>query len=428
MSVKVEKSEGSMATLTIEVEADKLEAAIEKAYQRQKNQISIPGFRKGKVARQVVEKMYGLEIFYDDAANYLIRETYDDAVAECGEDVVSDPVIDLVQIKKGEPFIYTAEVALKPPVTLGEYKGVVIDKVNTEVTDEDIEEALEKERKQNSRTEAVTDRAVVEGDTVSLDFEGFVDDVAFEGGKGENYPLKIGSGSFIPGFEEQLVGAEIGTPIDVNVTFPEEYQEESLAGKPAVFKCLVNEIKAEILPELDDEFASEVSEFDTLEEYKADLRKTIAARKEKEAADAKEDAAVSAAVENATIEIPAPMLKTQQERLVDEFAQQIAYQGLSIEQYMQYTGITRDKMIEQVEPQAQNRIRTRLVLEAVAKAENLEVSDEQYNDELKTMAEAYGRDVEEIKKDVTEEIEKMIKQDLVVRNAAKFLADNAVEK
>lgn len=428
MSVKVEKLEGGMAKLIIEVEAEKLEAAIEKAYQRQKGQISIPGFRKGKVSRQVVEKMYGPEVFFDDAANYVIRETYDDAVSECGENVVSEPVIDVVQIKKGEPFIYSAEVALKPEVKLGEYKGVVIDKVDTTVTDEDVEEALQKELKKNARTISVTDRAVADGDTVSLDFEGFVDGVAFEGGKGENYSLKIGSGTFIPGFEDQLIGAEVGVETEVNVTFPEEYQEETLAGKPAVFKCFINEIKAEELPELNDEFASDVSEFSTLDEYKADLRKNLETSKAKEAADAKEEAAIAAAVENATIDIPAAMLKTQQERMVDEFAQQIAYQGLSFEQYMQYTGSTRAQLVEQVAPQAETRIRTRLVLEAVGAAEKLEPSAEQYDEEIKTMAEAYGREVDDIKKDITAEYEKMIKDDLAVRNAAKFLADNAVEK
>jgi len=428
MSVKVEKKDGSMAVLTIEVEADKLEKAMDKAYQRQKGQISIPGFRKGKVSRQVVEKMYGPEVFYDDAANTLIRETYDDAVAESGEDVVSSPVIDVVQIGKGQAFIYTAEVALKPPVTLGEYKGVVIEKINTEVTDADVDEAIEKERKKNARTESVTDRKVAEGDTVSLDFEGFVDDVPFEGGKGENYSLKIGSGTFIPGFEDQLVGAEIGVELEVNVTFPEEYQADELAGKPAVFKCLINEIKEEVLPELDDEFASEVSEFETLAEYKEDVRKNLVEARAKEAVEAREDAAIDAAVAAATIDIPAPMLETQQERMLEEFAQQLSYQGLSFEQYMQFTGATKEAMMDQVAPQAEKRIRTRLVLEAVAAAENLEVSDEQLEDELKVMAEAYGREVEDLKKDVTDEIADMIKKDLVVRNAAKFVADNAVEK
>ena len=428
MSVKVEKKEGSMAVLTIEVEADVLDKALDRAYQRQKGQISIPGFRKGKVSRQVIEKMYGPEIFYDDAANYVIRETYDDAATESGEDIVSSPVIDVVQIEKGKNFIYTAEVAVKPPVTLGEYKGVVIDKVNTEVTDEDVDAAIEKERKNQARTIDVTDRKVEDGDTVDLDFEGSVDGVPFEGGKGSNYSLKIGSGTFIPGFEDQLIGAEIGVELDVNVTFPEDYQAEDLAGKAAVFKCLVNGIKAEELPELDDEFAAEVSEFETLAEYKADVRKNLEETRVKEAADAKEEAAISAAVENAKIDIPAPMLETQKERMLEEFAQQLSYQGLSFEQYMQFTGATKQAMMDQVEPQAERRILTRLVLEAVAEAEKLEVTDEQYEEEIKTMAEAYGRDAEDIKKDITAEYEKMIKEDLVVRNAAKFLADNAVEK
>ena len=427
MSVQVEKLEGSMAKLTIEVSEDVFEKAVEKAYQRQKGQISIPGFRKGKVARQVIEKMYGPEIFYDDAANTVIRETYDDAVSECGESVVSEPVIDVVQIGKGKAFIYSAEVALKPPVTLGQYKGVEIDKIETEVTDADVDAEIEKELKKNARTVSVTDRKVAQDDTVILDFEGFCDGVAFEGGKGTNYSLKIGSGTFIPGFEEQLVGAEIGTELEVNVTFPEEYQAEELAGKPAVFKCLINEIKEEQLPELDDEFASDAG-FDSVDEYKADLKKNLEEKKVKEAADAKENAAVDAAVANSTIEIPAPMLKTQQGRMIDEFAQQISYQGLSFDQYLQFTGSTREQLEEQVAPQAESRIRSRLTLEAVAEAEKLDPTDEQYEEEVKTMAEAYGREVDEIKKDITAEVEKMIKDDLRVRNAVKFITDNAVEK
>ena len=425
MSVKVEKQEGSMALLTIEVEAEKLEDAINKAYQKQKGMISVPGFRKGKVSRQVIEKMYGPGIFYDQASDILIRETIEDACKESGEEIVSTPT---VQIEKGKPFIYTASVALKPPVKLGEYKGVTIDKVNIEVTDEDVAEALEKERKKNARTLDVTDRAVQDGDTVLLDFEGFVDGVAFEGGKGSDHSLKIGSGTFIPGFEDQLIGVNIGEECEVNVKFPEDYHADELAGKDAVFKCMVNEIKSEELPELDDEFASEVSEFDTLDEYKAFLKGELEERKKKEAQDAKEEVAIAAAVENAEIEIPGPMLEAQKERMIDEFAQQLMYQGMSFEQYSKFTGATKQQMMDQVEPQAETRIRTRLVLEAVAEAEKLEASDADYDEELKTMAEAYGRDVEEIRKDMTEEVEKMIKDDLKVRAAAKFLADNAKEK
>ncbi len=428
MSVKVEKQEGSMALLTIEVEADKLDAAIEKAYQKEKGRISVPGFRKGKVSRQVIEKMYGPAIFYDEASDILIRESIDDAFEESGEEIVSSPVVDIVQIERGKPFIYTASVALKPPVKLGEYKGVVIDKVNTEVTDEDVNEALERERKKNAREISVTDRAVKDGDTIILDYEGSVDGVPFEGGKGSDQSLKIGSGTFIPGFEDQLIGKSIGEECEVNVTFPEEYHAEELAGKAAVFKCMINEIKEEELPELDDEFASDVSEFDTLDEYKAYIRGELEERRRKEAQDAKEDAAIAAAVENATIEIPGPMLEAQKERMIEEFAQQLMYQGLSFEQYAKFTGATKEQMMDQVEPQAETRIRSRLVLEAVAEAENLTASDEEYEEELKTMAEAYGRDLDEIKKDMTEGVEKMIKDDLKVRAAAKFLADNAKEK
>lgn len=428
MSVKVEKQDGSMALLTIEIEAEKLDGAIEKAYQKQKSRINVPGFRKGKVSRQVIEKMYGPEIFYDMASDILIRETIEDACAESGEDIVSTPTVDIVQIEKGQPFIYTASVAVKPPVKLGEYKGVVIDKVDSEVTDDDVAEALEKERKNNARQLTITDRAVEDGDTIVLDYEGSVDGVPFDGGKGSDQTLKIGSGTFIPGFEDQLIGAKIGEECEVNVTFPEDYHAKDLAGKAAVFKCMVNEIHTEELPDLDDDFASDVSEFETLDEYKAYLRGELEERKRKEAQDAKEEAAIAAAVENAEIEIPGPMLETQKERMIDEFAQQLMYQGMSFEQYTKFTGATKQQMMDQVEPQAETRIKTRLVLEAVAEAEKLEVSDADYEEELKTMAEAYGRDVDEIRKDITEDVEKMIKDDLKVRAAAKFLADNAKEK
>ncbi len=428
MSVKVEKQDGSMALLTIEIEAEKLDGAIEKAYQKQKSRINVPGFRKGKVSRQVIEKMYGPEIFYDMASDILIRETIEDACAESGEDIVSTPTVDIVQIEKGQPFIYTASVAVKPPVKLGEYKGVVIDKVDSEVTDDDVAEALEKERKNNARQLTITDRAVEDGDTIVLDYEGSVDGVPFDGGKGSDQTLKIGSGTFIPGFEDQLIGAKIGEECEVNVTFPEDYHAKDLAGKAAVFKCMVNEIHTEELPDLDDDFASDVSEFETLDEYKAYLRGELEERKRKEAQDAKEEAAIAAAVENAEIEIPGPMLETQKERMIDEFAQQLMYQGMSFEQYSKFTGATKQQMMDQVEPQAETRIKTRLVLEAVAEAEKLEVSDADYEEELKTMAEAYGRDVDEIRKDITEDVEKMIKDDLKVRAAAKFLADNAKEK
>ena len=428
MSVQVEKLENSMAKLTIEASADELEKALQNAYLKNKNKISIPGFRKGKVPRQMIEKMYGPAIFYEDAANEIIPEAYEKAVEECGEDIVSSPEIDVTQIEKGKPFIFTALVALKPEIKLGKYKGVKVDKADVTVTDEEVDAEINKERENNARNIEVTDRAVKDGDMTVLDFEGFVDSVAFEGGKGENYPLTIGSGAFIPGFEEQLVGAEIGKEVEVNVTFPEDYQAEELKGKAATFKCTVKEIKEKELPELDDEFASEVSEFETLAEYKADVKTKLSEKKEKEAKDAKEAAVIEAIVNDSEMEIPEAMLKTQQKQMVDEFAQRIQMQGLSIDQYFQFTGTTYDKMIEQVKPQAEKRIKSRLVLEAVVKAENIAASDEDYEEELKTMAEAYQMEVEKVKELLPEKSVAQIKEDIAVRKAAEFVVENAKEK
>ena len=427
MSLQVEKLEKNMAKLTIEVSAEDLEKAIEKAYQKQKSQISIPGFRKGKVPRQMVEKMYGKEVFYEDAANELIPDAYDKALEECEEDIVSSPKIEVTQIESGKPFIFTATVALKPEVKLGKYKGVKIDKIDTEVTDEEVDAEINRERENNARNITVEDRPVKDGDITTLDFEGFVDGVAFDGGKGENYPLTIGSGAFIPGFEEQLVGAEIGKEVEVKVTFPEDYQAENLKGKDAVFKCTIKEIKERELPELDDEFASEVSEFDTLAEYREDVKKNLTEKKEKDAKNLREEAAVKAAVEDSEMEIPDAMLETQQRQMVDEFAQRITMQGLSMEQYFQFTGTNYQQMVEQVKPQAEERIKSRLVLEAVAKAENLEASEEDYEKELETMAEVYQMDVAKVKELMGEREKKNIMQDLAVRKAAEFVAENAKE-
>ncbi|MGN0365890.1 MAG: trigger factor [Suilimivivens sp.] len=428
MSVQVEKLEKNMAKLTIEVSAEKLEKALQNAFLKNKNKISVPGFRKGKVPRQMVEKMYGPEIFYEDAANALIPEAYEKALEECGEDIVSSPVIDVTQIEKGKPFIFTAEVALKPEVKLGKYKGVKVEKADTAVTDEEVDAEINKERENNARNIEVTDRAVKDGDMTVLDFEGFVDGVAFKGGKGENYPLTIGSGAFIPGFEEQLVGAEIGKEVEVNVTFPEDYQAEELKGKAAVFKCTIKEIREKELPELDDEFASEVSEFDTLEEYKADVKARLTEKKEKEAKDAKEAAVIEAIVNDSEMEIPEAMLTTQQKQMVDEFAQRIQMQGLSIDQYFQFTGTTYDKMIEQVKPQAEKRIKSRLVLEAIVKAENIEASEEDYEEEIKVMAEAYQMEADKVKEMLPEKSVAQIKEDIAVRKAAEFAVANAKEK
>ncbi len=427
MSLQVEKLEKNMAKLTIEAGADELEKAIEKAYQKQKNKINIPGFRKGKVPRQIVEKMYGKEVFYEDAANELIPDAYDKALLECEEDIVSSPKIEVTQIEAGKPFIFTATVALKPEVKLGKYKGVKIDKIDTEVTEEDVDAEINRERENNARNITVEDRPVKDGDMTVLDFEGFVDGVAFEGGKGENYPLTIGSGAFIPGFEEQLVGAEIGKEVEVKVTFPEDYQAEELKGKDAVFKCTVREIKEKELPELDDEFASEVSEFDTLAEYRADVKKNLAEKKEKDAKNAREDAAIKAAVAEAEMEIPEAMLETQQRQMVDEFAQRISMQGISMEQYFQFTGTSYQQLVDQVKPQAEERIKSRLVLEAVAKAENIEATEEDYEKELDTMAEVYQTEKDKVRELMGDREKKNIMQDLAVRKAAEFVAENAKE-
>ncbi len=428
MSVQVEKLEKNMAKLTIEVAPEELEKAIEGAYQKNKSKISIPGFRKGKVPRQMIERMYGKEVFYEDAVNALIPEAYEKAVNECEEEIVSSPKIDVSQVEAGKPFIFTAEVALKPEVKLGKYKGVKVEKADTEVTDEEVEKEIDKERESNARNIDVTDRAVKDGDIVTLDFEGFVDGTAFEGGKGENYPLTIGSGTFIPGFEEQLVGAEIGRETEVNVTFPEDYQADELKGKAAVFKCTVKEIKEKELPALDDEFASEVSEFETLAEYKADVKGRLEERKAKAAKEAKEAAVIEEIIKDSDMEIPEAMIETQQRQMIDEFAQRIQMQGLTLEQYFQFTGASYDQMIEQVKPQAEKRIQSRLVLEAVAAAEKIEATEEDYEEELKSMAEAYQMEVDKVKELLPEKSVQQIKEDIAVKKAAEFVVDNAKEK
>ena len=428
MSLQVEKLEKNMAKLTIEVSADELEKALQSAYTKQKNRINLPGFRKGKVPRQMIEKMYGAAIFYDDAANEIIPKAYAEAYDECELDIVSRPEIDVVQIEKGKEFIFTATVATKPEVTLGEYKGLEVDKISTRVTQKEVDAKIQEEAEKNARTVTVEDRAVQDGDEVILDFEGFVDGEAFEGGKGENYPLTIGSGSFIPGFEEQLVGTEAEKEVEVKVTFPEDYHAEDLKGKEAVFKCTVHEIKTKELPEIDDEFAAEVSEFDTLDEYKADVKAKI---KEKKAADGKEkqeDQVVEQAVKNATYEIPEAMIATQVDQMANEFAQRMQAQGLTMEQYFQFTGMNAEKMMEEFKPQAEKRIETRLVLEAVAKAENIEISDEKLDEEIAKMAEAYKMEVDKLKEFMGENEKKQMKEDMAVQEAITFLVENAVEK
>ncbi|MGN1147111.1 MAG: trigger factor [Lachnospiraceae bacterium] len=427
MSLQVEKLEKNMAKLTIEVSAEELEKAIESAYQKNKNKISVPGFRKGKVPRKMIEQMYGAAIFYEDAANELIPGAYEKALEECEEEIVSSPKIDVTQIEAGKPFIFTAEVALKPAVTLGKYKGVKVDKIEVEVTEEEINAQIEKERENSARTITIEDRPVKDGDITTLDFEGFVDGVAFDGGKGTDYPLTIGSGSFIPGFEEQLIGAEIGKETEVKVTFPEDYHSTDLAGKDAVFKCTIKGIKEKELPELDDEFASEVSTFDTLAEYKEDVKKTLEQKKADEAKSAKEEAVIEAVIAEAQMEIPDAMVETEQRQIIEEFGQRLQMQGLSMEQYMQFTGMKPEMMLEQTKPQALKRIQSRLVLEAVAAAENLAASEDEYEDEVKNMAEKYQMEPEQIKETLGERGKKQVLADMAVNKAVEFLVENAKE-
>ena len=428
MSLQVEKLENNMAKLTIEVSAEELEKAIEGAYQKNKNKISIPGFRKGKAPRKMIEQMYGKEVFYEDAANALIPDAYDKALEECTEEIVSSPKIDVTQLEAGKPFIFTAEVALKPEVTLGKYKGVKVDKIDIDVTEDEVNAEIDKEREKNSRTVDITDRAVKNGDIATIDFEGFVDGVAFEGGKGEDYPLTIGSGAFIPGFEEALIGAEVGKETDVNVTFPEDYQAAELAGKAAVFKCTVKKLQEKQLPDLDDDFVSEVSEeSDTVDEYKAEVKKKLSDKKAADAKSAKEDAVIDAIIEDAKMDIPDAMVDTQQRQMLQDYAQRLQSQGISMEQYMQFTGLTTQALLDQIKPQALKRIQSRLVLEAVVAAENMNATEEEFEEEAKTMGEVYQMEVDKVKELLGENGKKQVMQDICIKKAVEFVVENAKE-
>ena len=427
MSLQVEKMEKNMAKLTIEVSAEDLEKAMQSAYQKAKGRISIPGFRKGKAPRKMIEQMYGKGIFLEDAVNALIPEHYSKALSECELEIVSQPQIDVTQMEPGKALIFTAEVAVKPEVTLGEYKGVEVPKAEIEVTEEEIEAAIKREQEKNSRTITVEDRAAEEGDIVTIDFEGFVDGEAFEGGKGEDYPLTIGSHTFIPGFEEQLVGAKTGDHVEVNVTFPEEYQAKELAGKAAVFQCDVKKIEAKELPELNDDFAKDVSEFDTLAEYKEDVKKNLTESKEKEALRAKEDAAIEKIIENAEMEIPEAMLDTQCRQMMDDFGRRMQSQGLSMEQYFQFTGQTAEKMMEDMKPQALKRIQTRLVLEKIVEVENIQPTEEEVNEEISKMAAMYKMEADKLKELVGEREMEQMKKDMAVQKAVTFVAEAAKE-
>ncbi len=427
MSLQVEKLEKNMAKLTIEASAEDFDKALEKAYQKNKGKMNVQGFRKGKAPRAIIEKMYGVGVFYEDAANELIPEAYENAANESGLDIVSRPDIDVVQIEKGKNFIFTAEVALKPEVTLGEYKGITVEKKEAEVTEDEILERIEKEREQNSRTITVDDRAVQNDDITVIDFEGFVDGVAFEGGKGEDYSLTIGSHSFIDTFEDQLIGKNIGEDLEVNVTFPAEYHAPDLAGKPALFKVKIKEIKVKELPELDDDFAQDVSEFNTLDEYKESIKATIKESKEKELKVAKENEIIEKIIEGATMDIPEPMIESQVNQMADEFAQRMQSQGLSIQQYFQFTGMDPQKFIADLKPQAVKRIESRLVLDAIVKAENIEVSDEELNKELTDMASRYQMEADKLLELIGDKEKEQIKSDIAVQKAVDFVVEQSKE-
>ena len=427
MSVQVENLEKSMAKLTVTVSAEDFENALQRAYQKQKKNISIPGFRKGKVPRQVIEKMYGAGVFYEDAANSILPGAYADAAKESGLDITSTPQIDVTQIEKGKDFIFTATVALKPDVVLGQYKGVEVPKPDRTVTDEDVEKALKEEQEKNARQITVEDGGAENGDSVVMDYEGKIDGEPFEGGSAKNHTLVLGSGSFIPGFEDGLLGVKGGETRDVEVTFPEDYHAEELKGKKAVFTCKVERVTRKELPELDDEFAQEVSEFDTLDAYKADVRKNLETKKEEAARQEIKDNAVSKAAQNSTIEIPAPMIDTQADRMIDNFARRLQAQGMSMQQYMQFTGSDENMMREQVKPQAEIQIRNQLTLEKIAETENIQVSDEELDQEIEKMAKAYNLEPDKMKEIIGDEEKENIRKDLADQKAMDLVADAAVE-
>ena len=426
MSVQVERLENSTVKLTIEVPAEEVESALQDSYNKQKKSISIPGFRKGKVPRQIVEKMYGPEIFYNDAIDAMMPPAYAEAAKECGEDIMSRPTIDVIQIEKGKPFIFTAEVAVRPEVKLGDYKGIEVTQVDTSVSDEEIDEAIERERERNGRDVTVEDRAIEDGDTAVIDYEGFCDGEAFDGGQADNYSLKIGSGSFIPGFEEQLIGKNAGEDVDVNVTFPEEYHAPELAGKDATFKVKIHEIKTRELPELDDEFAQDVSEFDTFEEYKVSVKERLEKTKADSAKSAQMNEALDQVTAAAKIEIPDAILETRADDMINQFAQQLAQQGLSMDQYMQYSGQTREQLRESVLPDAETRVRSELVLDEIAKVENIEITEADIQEEIEKMAEMYNIEVDKLKEFIVGDEEENMKLELASRKAMDLIYDNVV--
>ena len=425
MEFKVEKKEKNMAVITVTVPNDEFRKAVKETYNRDKGKFQLPGFRKGHAPQYMIETIYGEGVFFEGAVNACINKTWPEASKESGLEIVSRPEIDVTEVGGGKDLVYTGTVAVRPEVVLGEYKGIEVQKADMEVTEADIDEAIGKEQDKNSRLVTVEDRAAENGDTVKINFNGTMDGVAFEGGKGENYPLVLGTGNFIEGFEEQIVGHKTGDAFEVNVTFPENYHAKDLAGKPAVFQCELLEIQRKEFPEVNDEFASEVSEFDTLEEYKADLRKKLEEAKMKSAAAQNENNVIAKVCENAQIDIPAPMIEMQTEQMIDDYARRMQSQGLPLDQYMQYTGMTMDKLKDQFRPQAERNLKTRLVLEEVAKAENIQVSEEAVDAEIKKMADAYKIDLEKMKEYLGDAEKENITMDLKVQEAVDFLVAEA---
>lgn len=424
MSLQVEKMEKNMAKLTVTVSADNFEEAMKKSFNKNKNRFTVPGFRKGKATRQMVEKHYGIGVLLEDAVDISINETYPDAAKESELDIVAMPQIDIVKVGKGEEFVYTATVALKPEVTLGEYKGLEIAKKDAEVTEKDIEDAIKVEQNKNARLVSIEDRAVISGDTTVIDFEGSIDGKLFDGGAGEDYTLVIGSNSFIAGFEDQIIGHNVGDEFDINVTFPENYHIADLAAKPAVFKVKLKEIKAKDLPEINDDFISEISEFETLEEYKKDLKVKLGEAKEKRVKTEVENEALSKAVENASMDIPEPMVKEQVDRMINDYANRMSAQGYSLDQYMQFTGMTVDTLRTQMEPGALNQIKSRLVLEKIAEVEKLEASDEDIENELKKIAQNYKMELDKVKEFFPESQKEALSKDIILNKAVDLLVEN----
>ncbi len=428
MNVQVEKQENNMAVLTIEVDADTFDKAIDKVYRANRGRINVPGFRKGKAPRQMIEKLYGEGVFYEDAANEVIDETYSDAAEESGEEIVSLPEITVTQVGSKKPLIYTAKVALRPPVKLGKYKGIKVDKIDNTVTDEELNAEIERVRAMNGRSVDVTDRPVQDKDTVTLDFEGFIDDKPFDGGKGENYPLTIGSGSFIPGFEEKLIGAEIDKPLDVEVTFPDDYHEESLKGKPAVFKCTVHGIREKQLPELNDDYASDISEFETFAEYKEDVKKKLSEKKQEEGKKEREDKILDEIVADSELELPDAMVESNIDMMLRDYSRQLQMQGLSLEQYAKFTGQSTDGLRDQMRPNVIKRLKGSLVLGQIAREEDLKLSDEDFEEVLKKQADDYRMSVDDLKGMLTKGQLREIRENAEIEKAMEFVTAQAKEK